>query len=225
MTAHCFPSESCTASTRQHGHNHVPFRCPSPRRQAIPLLFPEPGFLVDHDALVFNLVVISLHASAFAFARPFSIRRNQFREPCIVPVDMEGTDFVPATLFLRPFADVPIPLRGIHQDRVDRVCRLADCLAPRFVKLLLVPYPFEIDPFAHVPDGVADEAYRQDDEGCPVATRLIPWPLRYQGLRRVEDDFLGDEAMEEIFVELRCVCSIGSGPVEHLELVHVSGWF
>ena len=22
-----------------------------------------------------------------------------------------------------------------------------------------------------------------------------------------------------------CVCSIGSGPVEHLELVHVSGWF
>ena len=90
---------------------------------------PELWFLVDHDALVFNLVVISLHASAFAFARPFSIRRNQFREPYIVPVDMEGTDFVPATLFLRPFADVPIPLRGIHQDRVDRVCRLADCLA------------------------------------------------------------------------------------------------
>lgn len=24
---------------------------------------------------------------------------------------------------------------------------------------------------------------------------------------------------------IACVCSIGSGPVEHLELVHVSGWF
>ena len=72
MTAHCFPSESCTASTRQHGHNHVPFRCPSPRRQAIPLLFPEPGFLLDYDALIFNLVVIALHASAFVFARPFT---------------------------------------------------------------------------------------------------------------------------------------------------------
>lgn len=35
---------------------------------------PEPWFLVDHDALVFDLVVISLHASAFAFARPFGIR-------------------------------------------------------------------------------------------------------------------------------------------------------
>lgn len=118
---------------------------------------------------------------------------------------MEGTDLVPATLFLRPFADVPIPLRGIHQDEVDRVSGLADCFAPRLIKLLLVPYPFKVDPFVHVPDGVADEAYRQDDEGRPVSTRLIPWPLRYQRLRRVEDDFLGDEAMEEIFVELRVV--------------------
>ena len=25
--------------------------------------------------------------------------------------------------------------------------------------------------------------------------------------------------------DIVCVCSIGSGPVEHLELVHVSGWF
>ena len=37
----------------------------------------------------------------------------------------------------------------------------------------------------------------------------------------------GDGHAEPVMVGLRepCVCSIGSGPVEHLELVHVSGWF
>ena len=29
----------------------------------------------------------------------------------------------------------------------------------------------------------------------------------------------------QAFCGFACVCSIGSGPVEHLELVHVSGWF
>ena len=41
-------------------------------------------------------------------------------------------------------------------------------------------------------------------------------------LRKERQNILTGAAMN---TELICVCSIGSGPVEHLELVHVSGWF
>ncbi|MGO5288742.1 transposase [Pseudoscardovia suis] len=54
-----------------------------------------------------------------------------------------------------------------------------------------------------------DEQARLRDEGDHEAARA---------LKRSKYILMSGE-------DTRCVCSIGSGPVEHLELVHVSGWF
>lgn len=54
--------------------------------------------------------------------------------------------------------------------------------------------------------------------------RKIKAALEKEGRHRVQETHRQHHARTG-HDERVCVCSIGSGPVEHLELVHVSGWF
>ena len=65
---------------------------------------------------------------------------------------------------------------------------------------------------------------------CDWIDELAPGQRKYRGPAPRRGP-VSVEKKVQVIAELEsrsgpaCVCSIGSGPIEHLELVHVSGWF